>query len=195
MSLQPTFASAIFGVYVAAGGVVGAMGVVALLDHRDARRGATPASARRAFGALWVGLLLIWFYAGYSQYLLAWLANLPAEAAWYLPRTRGSWGAVGLAVAFVQFVVPAALLLLPEIRQRTRVLAGLGVLALLARWLDAAWLVIPAVAPAGLVPHPGDFGAVALLAGVALMVDARRPRAEPTTPDMPARSRAMAGAA
>jgi hypothetical protein len=47
----------------------------------------------------------------FFQFMLIWIADLPSDVAWYLPRSGGPWYWVVWAVFFLHFVVPFIALL------------------------------------------------------------------------------------
>ena len=86
MSLEPHWFSTIYGVLILGGqGLVGAG-----LPDRRARRGS--AAGRRStassspshfhdLGNLMLAFVMLWAYFSFSQYLIIWSGNLPAEIA------------------------------------------------------------------------------------------------------------------
>ncbi|MGN6482487.1 hypothetical protein [Luteibacter sp.] len=92
---------------------------------------------------LMVCLALGWAYLAGVDYLAAWVADLPDEARWYLPRTRGAWVTLIIA-AFVLHVIVPVLAVLPA---RWRINATGLRLAATSMWLGqachVAWMVLP----------------------------------------------------
>ena len=106
--------------------------------------------SRHALGKLLFAAVVLWAYLAFMQLLVAWMGDLPDEAAWYLPRLAGGWGLFGLAVLVGHFVLPFALLLGRAAKRAPRVLAATALLVLIAHAADLAWLILPA-APPGLI--------------------------------------------
>jgi hypothetical protein len=171
MSLTPSWFSTIYGVYYFAGGFLGALGLVAVLAYLKEQSGqsaAIPREAYHALGKLLLTFVLFWAYIAYCQLLIVWIADLPKEITWYVPRLRGSWGILGLVLLFGQFLVPFVLLLFRRITTRARSLAMIGAWLLVMHYLDVYWLVLPALHPAGLHLHWLDLAGLLLVVGLAL---------------------------
>ena len=169
-SLAPHWASGIYGLRVLAGGVTGALAVIALLGLVGRRErvpaSETPAEQPAALGALLLIAVLAWGYTVVPPWIIVWSANLPVEVSWYVPRVRTSWGVVGLALVLGHLALPAVLLLVREWRTRVAPLGVLGLWLLAMHVVDAYWLVLPDVRPLGLRPHLGDVGAVLVVGGL-----------------------------
>jgi hypothetical protein len=91
---------------------------------------------------LTLALLTLWLW--FTQFLAAFMANLPDEAAWYEARTAdGRWVAIALAVTLLG---AAILLLLQRHRGRATVLGASG-LILAQHLLHMGWLLRPAGTP------------------------------------------------
>ncbi|MBU8897289.1 hypothetical protein DRW03_17185 [Corallococcus sp. H22C18031201] len=151
MALDATWQSTVYGIYVYSGATVGALAlvVVAGVATRDTQhfgRLLTPGHYQR-LGTLLFAFICFWAYIAYSQYMLIWVASLPEEVTWYLVRMHGGWGAVSWALILGHFVLPFAVLLSRELKQRPRALAGVALWMLLLHAVDTAWLVLPALSP------------------------------------------------
>jgi len=172
MSLTPAWFSTIYGVYYFAGGFLGALGMVALLAYRGKEREAAR-EQYHSLGKLLLTFVLFWAYVAYSQLLIVWIADLPKEVTWYLPRLRGSWGAVGLVLLGGQFAIPFLLLLFRRFNSQARALGYLGAWLLLMHYLDVYWLVMPVLHPAGV--HFGwlDLSAALTVVGLGVAYGSR----------------------
>jgi hypothetical protein len=141
---------------VAAAEVVGAFvsGLALAALAAEGRRACGP-EARRDLANLTFGFLLLWAYLGWSLFLPTWYGNVPDEVAFLLARWTGPYRA--LAAAALGAWGAAAALLFPRARRGRGTLVAAATLALLARALGTALLVLPALAPRA--------GAAGLLAG------------------------------
>jgi hypothetical protein len=191
MSLTPNWFSTIYGLYYFAGGFLGALGLVALLAHATERFGlSAPVAPERyhALGKMLLTFVLFWAYVAYAQLLIVWIADLPKEITWYVPRLHGSWGMLGLVLLGGQFVIPFLLLLFRRVTTRPQTLASIGGWLLLMHYFDVYWLVLPTVRPGGVGFHWLDFAGVLLVGGFAVAYGSRM-RIEPlSVPEAPARS-------
>lgn len=158
MSLDPAFHSSGFGLWLLAAEVLTAFAV--LLPARLASARASP----DPLGALFLVLLLLWAYAAFMPFFIAWSGNLPGPAAWYGRRTAGGWGAVFPLVALLH-AIPGVLLLFRRFRASPAALAAFAGLVLAGQALQAAWLVLPEAPPGPLPP----LTALAALAGLGLL--------------------------
>lgn len=177
MSLTPVWFSAIFGLYVWAGGFVAALGLTAVAGR------ATPAltaSHSHALGKLTFAFVVFWAYMAYAQGFIIWIANKPEEVTWYLPRVAGSWGALFVIVVAANFVFPFAVLLSRDLKRHPRALAAVGGWLLLAHYLDVYWMILPVLHPGGAAVHWLDLAALLCVGGLAgalaLVRLARQPR-------------------
>lgn len=186
MSLVPVWPSAAWGLYYFAGGLVGALGVVAVagfaLRREGALGGVLSASHHHALGRLLLAALLFWAYVAYSQYLVVWIADLPREVVWYVPRTRTSWKWVGMVLVVGHLLLPAAALLSWRLKRHPAALAAVGAWIVLLHYVDLYWIVLPALHPAGFLPHWLDLAALLGVGGVATGVGAWRLRSLPVIP-------------
>src|SRR5262249_49171238 len=72
-----------------------------------------------------------------------WMANLPEEVIWYLPRLRGGWGWVAQALVVFHFVVPFFLLLLREVKRNPSTLAKVAGLVLFMHLVYMYFQILP----------------------------------------------------
>ena len=180
MSLTPAWHSTVYGVYFYAGGQVGALALLAVVAERErhgALRDAISPSHVAALAKLLLTFVLFWVYIGYSQLVVVWSADLPAEVAWYLPRLHGPARAVSALLLAGHFALPFLLLLPGAVRRSGRAVAALGVWLLAMHYLDTWWLVVPSVAPGAVPAWWLDAGALLLVGGATLAGAAWRGRA------------------
>ena len=146
MSLQPFWASSIFGVYFFAGGFVASLGLLSALAFAAERTGAaqliTP-SHFHALGRLMFAFTIFWTYNAFFQAMLINLPDRPEEAVFYLRRLASGWDVVAWTLVVTRFVVPFILLLPRRIRFNGRAMAALGVWIMLGHYIDMYWLVMP----------------------------------------------------
>lgn len=162
MSLTPGWTSTVFGVYWFAGGFLGALALVSLIASRHAR--ALDDDRRYALGALLLTFAVFWAYIAYMQYFIVWIADIPAEAAWYIPRVHGSWATLAAVLLAGQFLIPFLLLLPHAAKTSARLAAPLAGWLLVMHYLDMYWLVLPTRYPAGMHPHWLDLAALLTIA-------------------------------
>ena len=146
MSLEPPYASTVYGMLFLTIGVLGAMGVCVahLCATTDDPRFDEP--LRRDFGNLLFTFLMVWGYLTFMQYIISWSGNIKTESDYFLRRAEGLWLWLGDGLVGVGFFGPFFLLLTPRVRNSRR---GLGFTAAFAAVVWAGfvvWLVGPALA-------------------------------------------------
>lgn len=171
MSAVPEWNMTSVGLYVLTGGFASALGVLAVLAHFARLHGILPkevgAAHSSALGRLLFAALCLWAYVAVSQLIIAWSANLPREAAFYVPRGRGAWRYLAALLMFGHFVAPFLLLLSRSWKQRSGFVAGLGAWLVVMHVVDMYWLIEPS---AGCAPRALDIGPFLLLGALSLVV-------------------------
>ncbi|WP_165223135.1 hypothetical protein [Aquisphaera insulae] len=148
MSLEPRWASTIYGPMVIVGDVLATMALmilttVSLSRSREIREVATP-SRLADLGNLLLAFTMLWAYMSFSQFLIIWSGNLAEETPWYLRRTAGGWQWVALLLILAQFFLPFLVLLFRDNKRDPKTLKVVASLVLLMHLVDLTWLVIPA---------------------------------------------------
>jgi hypothetical protein len=105
-------------------------------------RAASP-RMRRDLAGLVVVLALGWLYLAGVDYLTAWIADLPDETRWYLPRTSGPWGTWIATSACLALLVPVGVFLRAVARERVLAHRLAAVSLVLGQAGYLAWLVLP----------------------------------------------------
>ncbi len=155
MSLLPHWHSSTFGMLVATGWMLAAAALATVCAAGTSIERQSP-QLLADLGNLLLMFVLAWAYLAYMQYLTIWIADLPAETAWYMPRTATSWRALaGFLIAF-QFAVPFAMLLSRRAKRRAPWLAGIAAMLLIAHVADAFWLTVPTLRPWGFDARASD---------------------------------------
>ena len=177
-SLDLHHSSTIFGVYYFSGSFLAAISVVILalyaLRREPALEGLT-ADHWHSLGKLLLAFTAFWAYIAFSQYMLIWIANLPAEVPFFIHRTRGAWGVVGILLVVFHFAVPFFLLLSRDRKRDPRQLAALAAWQLAMHWLDVYYTMMPAVVPSP-APHWTDLTALVGVGAAAVAFAAWRLR-------------------
>ncbi|HEV2704131.1 MAG TPA: hypothetical protein VGV09_21080 [Steroidobacteraceae bacterium] len=169
MSLQPHWRSTAFGMMLATGWTLSAAALAILWATGPANSRISPALCND-LGSLLLALLLGWSYLAFMQYLTVWTADLPAETAWYRPRTLTSWQLwTGFLVVF-HFCIPFAALLSRWVKRRRLMLAAIAALLLIAHLANALWLVLPDAYPQALAVRWSDLAAPVVLGALWLYV-------------------------
>ena len=149
MSLQPTWYSTIFGLYIHAGAFVCSLALICLivtgLRSSDEPWGRLiTVDHQHNLAKLLLAFTAFWAYMAFSQYMLIWVGNLPEELQWIVSRSRGVWRPVGQLILFGQFLIPFFILLSRKVKRTTGRLAALSVWFLFIHYVDLYWVVMPA---------------------------------------------------
>lgn len=185
MSLDPTWVSTMYPLYIFAGGFVSAIALLTVLTFAADRAGLLPgisASHYYALGRLLFAFTIFWAYVAYFQLMLIWVANLPGEVQFYVRRSGGPWGAVSVVLAFTQFVIPFFVLLSYRLKRSPAILAAVSAWILAAHYIDVHWLVLPELARGGFPYHVLDVGALLAISGASVAFAALRLRGRRVLP-------------
>ena len=190
MSLTPAWYSTIYGVNYFAGAMVGAVSLLTVLVARGRWRGELPVSLSvdhfHALAKLLLTFVLFWVYIGFSQLIVIWSAEIPAERVWYVVRMRGGWNLLGGVLVAGHFALPFCALLVRAIKRSPLAMSCIGVWLLIMHYLDIYWNVMPAAPKGGGANWAGGFwldvGALLLVGGLASVTWALRRTNEPAIP-------------
>lgn len=81
-------------------------------------------------------LCIIWAYMWFAQYILIWYANLPEEAIYYMPRTKGEFTPLFYTELIVNWLVPFFLLLIGKVLRSKNMLIVLMIILMLGQYVD-----------------------------------------------------------
>jgi hypothetical protein len=147
MSLDPSWISTIFPLAVLIGGVLSAMCFAVLVerilfDYKPMSEMLHPDFVHD-HGKWILTFIMVWAYFNFSQWLIIWAGNLPAEITYYLRRINGGWGWIALIMVIGHFALPFAVLLSRPFKRDIRKLVWLAVWMLFMGWLDLVWIIEP----------------------------------------------------
>jgi hypothetical protein len=141
MSLDPTFASSLFGlVFISEIGALSlAIAILALIFSS-----APDPEALRQLARLLLAFISLWSYLAFMQLLIVWQSDLPHEVAWYLPRWRQGWDMIAWVIVLTHFIAPFFALLSNSAQRSPRALGFAAASTILGGILHQFWLVAPA---------------------------------------------------
>jgi hypothetical protein len=147
MSLDPSWVSTIFGLVILIGEVLSAMcfAVVVeriLFNYRPMSEILKPDFVHD-HGKWMLTFIMVWAYFNFSQWLIIWAGNLPAEITFYLKRLSGGWGLIGLTLVLFHFAIPFGILLSRPFKRDIHRLAWLAAWLIVMRYLDLFWIIEP----------------------------------------------------
>jgi hypothetical protein len=186
MSLEPHWASTIYGVIFMGGSVLTsfafAIPTLALLRDRPTVAPVATPEVFHDLGKLMLAFIMLWAYFALSQFLITWSANLPEEIPWYLARNHGGWQWVALGIVTFHFALPFVVLLSRDVKRRASTLARVAIGLAVMRYVDLYWLVAPAFHPGQVSVHWLDLATVALVGGLWVAAFVRHLAARPLVP-------------
>jgi hypothetical protein len=147
MSLEPHWYSTIFGAIIMGGQGLSALAfllvVIVWLSRRPPLDTIIVKDHFHDVSNLMLAFVMLWAYFSFSQYLIIWAGNLPAEIAWYQHRLDTGWRLLGAALMLFHFAVPFVLLLLRAVKRTPDYILKLAVGILIVRVVDLLWLIEP----------------------------------------------------
>ncbi len=180
MSLEPAWYSNLYGVYIFAGGLLSALGLVGARTALARRRGVLPEQISsqhyHAVGRLQLAMVIFWAYIGWCHVLQQWIANLPIEAIWYQKRWYHGWQWEGVALIVTHFVIPFFLLLSRAIKKNPVTFIGVSIWLVIVHALDVHYLVLPVLHQQGYGLSWQSFAALAAVSGLTWFVGSLRGR-------------------
>lgn len=166
MSLDPHWATTMFGVYLFAGGFVTALGVLTLISFVLRRQGLLHGVITQEhdhdLGKLLFAFSVFWAYIWYSQYFLTAYADIPEETYFFGIRLYAldtedkfqvahlsGWGILFWTFVVGHFVIPLWVLLSRAAKRSHWALGIAAVSILIAHYMDLYWWIGPIVHPKG----------------------------------------------
>jgi hypothetical protein len=147
MSLDPSWISTIFGLVILIGQVLSAMCFAVVVERILFEYKPMSEMLRPDFvhdhGKWMLAFTMVWAYFNFSQWLIIWAGNLPAEITFYMTRLHGGWASIGFILVLFGFAVPFVILLSRPFKRDIRKLVWLAVWMLLMRYVDMFWIIEP----------------------------------------------------
>jgi hypothetical protein len=160
MSLEPRWFSTIYGVLILGGQGLSAMAfliaVLVWLSRRPPLDRVIVPAHFHDLGNLLLAFVMLWAYFSFSQYLIIWAGNLPAEIAWYMHRLDTGWRVIGISLIVFHFAVPFCLLLSRRVKREAGILVAVVGGILIVRLVDLFWLIAPEFHTTGIRISPLD---------------------------------------
>ena len=151
MSLDYTWFSTMWGVYIFAGGAWCAMAVTFIILNCLRGQGylqkAVSMDHYHIMGQLLFAFTVFWAYIGFDQFFLIWYANITEETRFYLLRNTEGWWWVSNVLVWGHFGVTFILLLSAARKKTTAWMTGIGLWVVLMHATDIYWLIMPERGP------------------------------------------------
>jgi hypothetical protein len=173
MSLEPDWASTIFGIYNFAGMFSGGLALLILLvlwqRHSGPLRDFVNEEHLHDLGKLLFAFSTFWMYIWFSQYMLIWYADISEETAYYVARLHNAWAPLFLLNMLLNWAIPFAALLPRSAKRSARALGRVAAVVLAGRLLDVYLLIAPPLVGARPAFGIGTAGALAGAAGILVL--------------------------
>jgi hypothetical protein len=186
MSLEPNWASTIFGIYNFVGVFSSGLALLILLVLSLRRSGPlrdfVTEEHLHDLGKLLFAFCTFWMYIWFSQYMLVWYADISEETTYYVARLHGAWAPLFLLNMILNWAVPFAALLPRGTKRSPRALGRVAAVVLTGRVLDVYLLIAPPLTGPRPVVGVWEIGSLAGAAGVLLLAFYRGIRAAAPVP-------------
>ena len=156
MSVDPLWFSSIYPVTFIMGQMLQALALAIIAaawirrwpDHRERLTRA----GFNDLGNLCLAFVMLWAYLAFSEFLIIWSGDLPADSTWYVRRTSAGWQTVAIGLVLLHFAFPFFLLLSRRAKRSASALAAVALTILFARFVGTYWLVQPGFHPSLIQP-------------------------------------------
>ncbi len=145
MSLEPHWASTIFGVYHFAGLFTAGLAAIAIVTvHRSRSDHSITADHIHDVTTMLFAFSTFWMYIWFSQGMLIWYGNLSEETGYYATRAYGNWGVLFWATVVLMWGLPFFVLLSERTKRNRTIVPRIAVAVLIGHWLDLYVSIVPA---------------------------------------------------
>jgi hypothetical protein len=148
MSLEPHWASTIYGLWFIVGMVLTTLSFMVFTARRFALTApmdkVLQPSHFHDLGNLMLAFTMLWAYTSFSQFLIIWSGNLPEETTFYVKRMGEGWQTIAAVLVLFHFALPFLVLLSRDIKTKMERLATLAIGMLIMRMVDLFWIIRPA---------------------------------------------------
>jgi hypothetical protein len=149
MSLNYTWFSTMFGVYIFAGAAGSSMSLLVLvitaLRQAGYLKDVVTLEHYHIMGKWMLAFCVFWAYIGFGQYMLIWYANIPEETQFFITRNTESWWTLSMLLVIGRFFIPFGILLLQSIKKEPRRLCYVAGWIVCMQMLDMYIIVLPAL--------------------------------------------------
>ena len=145
MSIDAHWFSTMFGWYTFAGLFVSGLAMMALFILYLKMRGYlnhVNDSHLHDVGKFMFAFSIFWTYLWFSQFMLIWYANLPAEVVYYQTRWR-LFRSLWVANLLINFIMPFFVLMTRDANRKHAILWVAVAIILVGHWLDVYIMVMP----------------------------------------------------
>ncbi|MCB1024930.1 MAG: hypothetical protein KDB79_11095 [Acidobacteria bacterium] len=147
MTLEPHWFSTMWGFLFVAGWALScfcfSVAILAFLSNKAPMDRVLGKRHFHDIGKLMLALVMVWAYFNFSQYLIIWSGNLTEETPYFIVRSKGFWGGLGIVLILFHFAFPFLILLMQDFKRRAKWLAAVAIFILFMRILDMYYIIGP----------------------------------------------------
>jgi hypothetical protein len=151
MSMDYTWFSTMWGVYIFAGGTWGGMAVsiiaLSYIRSQGYLKKTVTMEHYHLMGKMQLVFTIFWAYIAFSQFFLIWYANITEETRFYLLRNTEGWWWLGSSLVWCHFAISFVILLSAARKKNPIMMNWVCGWVLLNHVIDIYWLVIPERGP------------------------------------------------
>lgn len=151
MTMDYTWFSTMWGVYIFAGGAWASMAfsimAVIYVKSKGHLQHVVTKEHYHLMGKLLLAFTIFWAYISFSQFFLIWYANITEETRFFHLRNTGGWWYLSHILVWGHFVVTFVLLLSAARKKKPHMMVALGTWVLLMHLVDIYWMIIPERGP------------------------------------------------
>ncbi len=150
-TLNYTWFSTMWGVYVFAGSLMASMAVVILTTRFLKAQGYLNKFVTdehfHIMGKLMHAFVIFWAYVSFSQYMLIWYSNIPEETMYFALRNTEGWFYLSNVLVFGHFALPFLLLLPHWAKKKPRYNTCICIYLLIMHACDMYHIIMPQRGP------------------------------------------------
>jgi hypothetical protein len=144
---MPAFHSTIWGPLFAVGQLLSALSLAVIMfagrvEHPPLAQVAS-AKAVNDMGSLMFTFLIACAYMAWFQFMLIWIADLPVDIIYYLPRMSNFWLGMIWAIVILHFALPFTVLLMRPVKRSPKLLARVAWLIVVMNLVYMYYQIVP----------------------------------------------------
>ena len=171
MSLTPEFFSGMYSVILMIGQAISAMAfmiliMVYLAQHNEQIDALLTPKRLQDLGNFLMAFTLFWTYTSFSQLIIIWSNNIIETNPYYVLRFNAAWQGVGYFLLLFGFAAPFVILFSRWVKRKRRALVLVAIWALIIRFVDLFYIIIPNYGRDGFPLQLLDIATVVGLGGI-----------------------------
>ncbi len=173
MSLDPHWYSQLYSFYVFSSVLVSGITTIALVTIYLKNKGVLPfvnSSHIHDLAKYMFGFSIFWAYLFFDQFMLQWYANIPEDAAYFVPRLLGSYQLPFISMLVFNFVFPILILMDSDFKSVPWFVVTTGIVILIGDYIDIFQMISPATVGDSWSIGIPEFASLAFFLGLFIFV-------------------------